>query len=351
MKPFHDSFAEFPALPQKPDFNQLLKILNRQKPDRPTLFEFFLNDTLYDLFSDRRFSKGDGLDRYRRIILAYECFGYDYMTIVPSAFSFPNKRNSHGKFSASMNDSAVIFDRESFEAYPWPDPDAFDFSCLEQLKDTLPYGMKMIPYGPGGVLENVIALLGYENLCYLIVDDPELVQDIFEAVGSRFVRFYEICCTYDSVGAIISNDDWGFNTQTMLSSYDMRKYVFPWHKRIAEIGHSHHLPVILHSCGQLERVMDDLIDDIGFDAKHSYEDKIMPVEQAYNRYSSRIAVLGGIDVDFVCRSTPLEIYTRACDLIKQTQNIGYAIGTGNSIPAYVPHENFFALISAVLQNR
>ena len=41
-------------------------------------------------------------------------------------------------------------------------------------------------------------------------------------MGSRFVRYYEICGTFDSVGAMISNDDWGFKTQTMLSVGDMR---------------------------------------------------------------------------------------------------------------------------------
>ncbi len=34
----------------------------------------------------------------------------------------------------------------------------------------------------------------------------------------------------------------------------------------------------------------------------------MPVEEAYDRYHSRIAILGGIDLDFVCRSTPEQIY-------------------------------------------
>lgn len=38
-------------------------------------------------------------------------------------------------------------------------------------------------------------------------------------------------------GRICSNDDWGFNTQTFLSPSDMRKYVFPWHKKFVEAAH------------------------------------------------------------------------------------------------------------------
>lgn len=32
---------------RQPDFDQLLKVLARDVPDRPTLFEFFLNGPLY----------------------------------------------------------------------------------------------------------------------------------------------------------------------------------------------------------------------------------------------------------------------------------------------------------------
>ena len=42
---------------------------------------------------------------------------------------------------------------------------------------------------------------------------------------------------------------------------------------------------------------------MGIDARHSYEDKILPVEEAYKEYAGRLAVMGGIDVDFLCRKT------------------------------------------------
>jgi uroporphyrinogen decarboxylase len=127
-------------------------------------------------------------------------------------------------------------------------------SRLDRLSDHLPDGMKLIVYGPGGVLENVIALVGYDNLCYLLVDDRELVQEIFDAIGSRLVKYYEICAPFKTVGVLISNDDWGFNTQTMLSVEDMRQYVIPWHKKIAEVIHASGKPAILHSCGNLDLV-------------------------------------------------------------------------------------------------
>lgn len=333
---------------RKPDFSNLLKILEHGKPSRPALFEFFLNDRLYRRLSgtdlDKTYSE---LDYWVTAIRAYTNAGYDYTTIQGSNFFFPSERHQDKK-TISLNEGAVIHDRESFKRYPWPDPDSYDYSRLDSLAAELPEGMKFIVWGPGGVLENVIALVGYDTLCYLSVDDPDLVQNIFDEVGSRFVRYYEKCAPYKSVGALISNDDWGFNTQTMLSLTDMRKYVFPWHKKIVTAIHAAGKPAILHSCGQLENVMDDIIDDIKYDAKHSYEDNILPVEQAYDRWGGRIAIFGGIDLDFLCRSTPEDIYRRSCRMLEKTAEKGsYALGSGNSIPDYVPEESYLAMISAV----
>ena len=94
--------------------------------------------------------------------------------------------------------------------------------------------------------------------------------------------------------------------------------------------------------------MDDIIDDIKFDAKHSFEDVIIPVEQAYEKWGSRIAILGGIDMDFMCRSTPEQIRQR-CEamLAKAATRGGYALGTGNSVPEYVPYCNYLAMIDCI----
>jgi len=330
----------------KPDFNNLLKVLRREVPDRPTLFEFFLNDPLYRQLAGPEISAmTDKLAPYRLLIHAYKNAGYDYTTVKGSDFYFPTAEVKKEK-TRSLNQGFVITDRESFERYKWLEPDDYDYSWLDDIQEELPEGMKLIIWGPGGVLENVIALVGYENLCYMIYEDPDLVQDIFDAVGSRLLRYYEICAPYASVGALISNDDWGFKTQTMLSPRDMRKYVFPWHKKIVEAIHKAGKPAILHSCGYAEDIMPDIIEDMKFDAKHSFEDLIMPVEEAYEKWGNRIAILGGIDLDFICRSTPEEIEERCEAMLERTASRGgYALGTGNSVPEYVPVENYFAMIS------
>lgn len=329
-----------------PDFNNLLQVLNCERPSRPTTFEFFLNQPLYEKLAGRKIPINHSkLENNILCCEAYAHAGYDFITVQGSDFVFPMKEVAH-KSSRSMNDTAIIHDRATFEAYAWPDPDAADPSSLDGMAAHLPSGMKCVIWGPGGVLENVMQLVGYEDLCMMLQDDRELVHDLFAAVGSRFVRYYQLCANKAHVGALISNDDWGFNSQTLLSPSDMREFLFPWHRRIVEVIHAAGKPAILHSCGNLATVMDEIIDDLKYDGKHSYEDKICPVEEAYEIWGSRIAILGGIDLDFVCRKPAAEVSARAAAMLQRSEKRGsYALGSGNSIPEYVPDEQYFALIT------
>ena len=334
---------------RSPDFNELLKVLKREKPSRPVLFEFFMNDGIYQQLSGVKLKNAkDNEEKIRISIKAFEAAGYDYVTLptwLYDGLKFVTA-DHETKASISLNEGFVITDRKSFEEYAWPDPDKGDYSAFERNAKFLPRGMKFMGCCPGGVLENVISLVGYERLCYMMFEDEPLVQDIFDAVGKRLVRFYKIIMPIPSIGATIVNDDWGFKTQTMLDTDSMRKYVVPWHKKIVEVIHRHNKPAILHSCGNLAEVMDDIIDVIGYDAKHSYEDGIIPVEEAIDKWGSRIAIMGGIDVDYLCRHTPEEVNARAKALVQKTGCKGYALGSGNSIPDFVPAENYLAMIRA-----
>ena len=338
--------------PGVPDFSQLLTVLKHGVPDRPTLFEFFLNDRLHQKLSGIEITpEMSWLDHELVRMKAFERAGYDYLTVLLPGMGFRTTA-IHREASVSQNEGAVIGDRQSFENYQWPDPETLDYDVLDELGKHLPQGMKLIVYGPGGVLENAIELVGYENLCLLIMDDPELSLEIFANIGSRLVRYYELAAQHDCVGACISNDDWGFKTQTLFSPRQMRKFVFPWHQKIVETIHAAGLPAILHSCGHFGNIIDDVIDEMHFDARHSYEDTILPVEQAYELYSQRLAILGGIDVDFVCRSSPQAVYDRSIAMLERAAGQGsYALGTGNSVPEYVPDEGYFAMIRAALTLR
>lgn len=324
---------------REPDFDNIIKLLQRKTPNRPTLFEFFINNGTSEILSGMKAKSGwDCPWNYEMNIKAMSAAGYDYITLHGSDFDFPSFPEGQG---------FPIYDEKSFNAYKFKDPDKTDYSRLEKCEKILPGKMKVIAFGPGGVLENIMSLVGYENMCIMMHEEHALFEKICEQVGQRFVRYYELCLRYDCVGALMTNDDWGFKTGIMFSPENFRKYIFPYHKQIVSLAHRAGRMAILHSCGNLESIMDEIIDDMQYDAKHSYEDNILPVESAYEKYGNRIAILGGIDLDYISRQTPENIQKRCKALMELTKFKGYALGTGNSIPDYVPFENFAAMISCV----
>ncbi len=332
------------------DFNQLLKVLSRQTPDRPVLFEYFTNDRLNALLAGKPGYMPPNRDELIRMtIQAFFHAGYDHVTL-PARFypSLKFEKASRGqKASVSQNEGAVITGWESFRSYAWPDPDEGDFSVFDTFGSCLPAGMKFITPGPGGLLENVTDLVGFERMCIMILEDEHLAGAIFNAVGERLLRFYERCASKEAVGALLINDDWGFKTQTVFDPGNMRKYIFPWHRKMVQAAHRAGKPAILHSCGNVYDLMDAIIDELGYDGKHSFEDIILPVEEVYRRWGNRVAILGGIDMDFLAVMTPEKIAARAGELLSMTGLKSYALGSGNSIPAYIPVENYLAMIRVI----
>jgi len=91
--------------------------------------------------------------------------------------------------------------------------------------------------------------------------------------------------------------------------------------------------------------MEDLIVDVGIDGKHSYEDAIVPVQDFQARYGERIAVLGGLDINILSGKSVSEVRAHVRFLLETCGGRGrYAIGSGNSVPSYVPVENYLAMI-------
>lgn len=79
-----------------------------------------------------------------------------------------------------------------------------------------------------------------------------------------------------------------------------------------------------------------------------YEDVIAPYDRWIEEYGDRIGLFGGIDIDRLCRMKPDEIYDF---VLKEGMRFrsnakGYALGSGNSIPDYVPVDGYLAMVRA-----
>ena len=333
-----------------PDIELLYKVLRRKPTDRPVLFEFIVNlETCQEAAGWNNRPEPGSLEHFRMVIEAFRNLGYDFApvyTYESGLFSFP-KGDQPALASRSQNQGALITDRPSFDKYPWPDAGSGNYDLYSDLAAYLPDGMKLLGFSNGGVLENATDIVGFETLCMIYMTDPELTGEIFRHIGERLITFYSIVASIESVGACVVNDDWGFKTQTMFPPEMMEEYVFPYTRKIVDVIHAHGKPAILHSCGNVKDIMDVIIDDLKLDGKHSFEDGIYPVEDAWDWWSDRIAIMGGIDVDFLARKSPEEIYNRSLRLLEKTSGTGgYALGSGNSIPDFIPRENYLAMLRA-----
>jgi len=268
-----------------PDFRRLEMVLRREgEPDRVPLYELFTNltDPVLKRLGKWQDTTAVNLthpERYERFVQNAETYflslGYDYMGVGGKGFNSPKSEpimgtDARGQRHYLKSDFHMIAFRKDFEQYPWPDMQKIDYAPLECAKQRMPAGMKGIA-GCSGILENTMWLFGYEGISLMLYDDEELVKDVFDAVGSRIVAYLGTCASSDAVGAIQMGDDMGYKSQTMLPPDVYRKFLFPWHRRLVEAVHAHGKPIILHSCGNLAEIMEDII-DCGWEAKHSFED-------------------------------------------------------------------------------
>lgn len=243
----------------------------------------------------------------------------------------------------------VISNWDDFERYPWPRVEDFDFFPLEYINEHLPEGMGLISSHGGGIFEHLSWLMSLEGLSFSLYDDPKLVQAVSKQIGELITKFYEHLLQLENLIAVFPGDDMGFRSGTLVSPDALRNYCLPWHKRWAEMAHERGLPYFLHSCGNVLAIMDDLISDVGIDGKHSFEDAIITAEEFQKLYGDKIAVLGGVDLNILSAGTPEQVRRRTRQLIETCGAKGrFAVGSGNSIPTYVPVENYLAMVDEAL---
>ena len=342
-----------------PDFWRLRRVLLRQgEPDRVPLIEFWCDREMMSAVLGEPIP-GEWSSRQERermldgVVRFWYVAGYDYVCIGPRVAL-------HGKLHAAEDTAilkherrhwqdegiGVISNWDEFERYTWPKPEEIDYYDVEYVASHLPDGMQVILSGdPAGQMEMLTALMGYTGLSFALHDDPSLVAAVADKAQELLTTIFATAAQIPGIGAMVLGDDMGFKTATMISPADLRRYVLPCQKRLAEISHAHGLPFLLHACGELSAIMDDLIGDVQIDGKHSFEDVILPVTEAKKRYGDRVALLGGIDMDVLSRACEDEVrsYTRAV-IEACAPGGGWALGTGNTLANYIPVRNYLAML-------
>ena len=336
----------------QPDYHNLLDAANNREAKRLPLYEHIISNSVMGAILGEDLGRLDRASYFRRFCRFFREMGYDtvsYECCITSVLP--------GGGALGRHVDGAIHTRGDFEAYPWDKLEDLYFSRFSRefdaLRDAMPDGMLAVGGVGNGIFEIAQDLVGYIDLCYMKADDPALYGDLFRKVGDVVVSIWErFLAGWGDVYCVCRmGDDLGFKSTTLISDGDIRDHIIPQYKRVIGVIHAAGKPFLLHSCGNIFNVMDDLI-GAGIDAKHSNEDQIAPFPVWVERYGDRIGNFGGIDTDAVCRLPEKEMRKYIEDVIGACSGHGgFAFGSGNSIPDYVPAGQFLRMNRIVREIR
>ena len=334
---------------REPNFEQFLRaLLRKERPSHLPFYEHIASPGFIERRMGVTLAGRPTDDTYWKTYVDFWIgMGFDEVPMeIPPKYPLVSHEDSTGKLSHGSESTVTITSWEDFEKYPWPEPDnAIDFSQFDKAARFLPDGAKIVGGVCAGPYEWSTYLLGVEGLALMTCMDLDLAEAVVGKIAECHVASVRHLASMDCIGALRQGDDLGFKTATFLPPDILRKLYFPIYKGMADAAHAEGKPFILHSCGNLAEVYDDLIDGCGIDAKHSFEDVIMPVADFKRQYGHRVTPLGGLDVDFICQhgEDDLRAYTRKA--VEECFTDGFwALGTGNSLTDYMPVENYLIVL-------
>ncbi len=370
-----------PVKNPKPDIERFMRVMRGEiSPERPPMVEYLVDNALMQPIleemlgrkwvdtSDKTEYMGGQMElsrENRKVIDAWLDnqiafwlhMGYDFVRVEVS-LPLPAVSLVVGDTARGNEDHArawqglgtgPITSWEDFERYPWPSITDDSLYIHRYICSHLPDGFGFISCHAGGVYEHVSRLMGYENLCMQLYDQPDLVKAVADRIGSLILEYNRRLLELDRLSAVFQGEDFGYNTQTLLPPEAIRRYFLPWHGKYARQVHARGLPYYMHSCGCVDVLMEDLITEVGIDGKHSFQDAVMPAAEAKRRWGDRICILGGIDVHKLTTLPVDELRSYIRSVITACAPGGrFAVGAGNSIPSYIPMASYLTLLDESL---
>lgn len=333
-----------------PDFEELVKLLKGEiTPNRIPITDLFINDEVLqpyveEILERKWIARTEDMEAYyQNYVLCYKNMGFDYVPVhlwLETFFNFPRPESW-----ISTGTMGLVRNEQEYEAFPWSKI-CIDERHLEYVEKHLPEGMKIIAVA-GDFQELLDVVVGTENFFLMMYDNPELLSEIITRWMNMHLGIAESVLQRESVGGFFNCADMGSKSSTLISPDYLRKHFMPTWTAYGTAAHEIGKMYWFHSCGNIYRdnIIDDLIDIAGIDAFHSFQDVIMPVDEFKRIYGKRTATLGGVDVDMITRLEGKELRKHIRKVLEKCAPGGrYGAGTGNSVAAYVPLENWLVLL-------
>ncbi|MDR0475981.1 MAG: hypothetical protein LBH43_20240 [Treponema sp.] len=197
------------------------------------------------------------------------------------------------------------------------------------------------------LFERAWSLRSMEELLVDFYDEEDFVHELFSRITDYNVAIINEALQY-SLDGFYFGDDYGQQTGMIMGPALWRKFIKPCLARTFAPIKAKGLPVILHSCGNILDILDDLV-DIGLDCYQTVQPEIYDLRELKKRFGGRLAFFGAISTQqFLPFAQPAEVKAK----IKETISIlgtngGYICAPTHQVPEDVPAENIMAMIEAL----
>jgi len=245
------------------------------------------------------------------------------------------------------------------EAYPWPDPEAYDYAPLrEETLAADPQGLKARKLSHsvcGNIFEIYCWMTGLEKSLTNVLLNPEVVRAALE----RITRFFEhklrrsLAQCADLVDILYFADDLGTQRGLLMSRRTYREVLGPYHQRLFRLARAlaPHAAVMMHSDGSVFDILPELM-DAGLEVLEAVQVDAegMAPQRLKAAYGQRLCFYGGISVQSVSPRGSAETVMSECQRLVEIlgRGGGYITAPTHAIQVGTPPENVLAMLRAVL---
>lgn len=198
----------------------------------------------------------------------------------------------------------------------------------------------------GTGLDTIRHQLGLELFSYTCMDEPSLISEYLELSTNREIQIVNAIADLELSPCALTYGDIAYKHGLLHSPDWLRKQFLPRLKKLNDTWHSYGIKCLFHSDGNLNQIIDELI-DTGIDGLNPIETVAgMSVSGLYKKYHKRIFLTGGIDMSqLLSKGSYDEVYEECKAAIKNAP-CGYFIGSTTELDNSAKTDNILAMLRA-----
>ncbi len=244
------------------------------------------------------------------------------------------------------NVQRCVLPEPTLAGYDFPDPlDRRFFDDVPRKIERFPDRFRVFQIG-FSLYERAWTLRGLENLLMDFRDHPDFVHRLFSQIADYNVAQVREALKYD-VDAVYFGDDWGQQHGLQMGPGTWKEFIYPVLRRMYAVVRDAGKLVMIHSCGDVDELFDDLI-DIGLNCFNPFQPEVMDVYALLPEYRGRLAFHGGMSTQ---RTLPFgsveDVRGETRRLLELGRDGGYILAPAHDVEGDVPLENMLAMIETL----